>query len=451
MIADVGVDAVGKVNGRRAHGEVDDVALGGEDEDLVGKHVDLQVVEEVLRVGLLLALQQAANPGEFLLVALAHDAAAAAHLVFPVRRDAVFGSVVHVPGADLHLEGDALRADDGGVQALVHVGLGRGDIILEAPGDGLEHVVYYAQDIVTVGNGVDDHAEGAEIEDALHVELLGVHFAVYAVDVLDAAEDGGVDLLRCEAGLDLLLNGAHEGLKGGHAVVEILGDLPVALRIEVLQREILELPFGALHAEAVRDGRVDLHRLQRLGALLLWRLIGHRAHVVRAVGDLDEDDADVLGHGHEHLAQVLHLLVFLAGVLHARQLGDALHDVRDGGAEFLGDIVMREGSVLDHVVQQRRHDGVLVQTHVHRNIGRGDTVSHIGGAVAPLLPLVSGLGHLVGCADALQIHLVPAAGDLGNQRRKHLVGVEQFVFGFRAFFVHCLLLAPAGRRDRHIG
>ena len=68
-VADRGVDAVGEVDRRRAGGEVDDVALRREHEHLVGEHVHLQVVEEVLRVRLLLRLEQAADPGELLLVA----------------------------------------------------------------------------------------------------------------------------------------------------------------------------------------------------------------------------------------------------------------------------------------------------------------------------------------------------------------------------------------------
>ena len=43
-------------------------------------------------------------------------------------------------------------------------------------------------------------------------------------------------------------------------------------------------------------------------ALLFVRAEGpERAHVVEPVAELDEDDADVLGHGEEHLAQVLRL------------------------------------------------------------------------------------------------------------------------------------------------
>ena len=94
---------------------------------------------------------------------------------------------------------------------------------------------------------------------------------------------------------------------------------------------VLQLPLDALHTQPVGDGGVDLHSLQRLLLLLGGRLVLHGPHVVEPVGDLDEDHPDVLAHGDEHLPQVLHLLVFLGGVLDAGQLADAFHQVGDGG------------------------------------------------------------------------------------------------------------------------
>ena len=49
-----------------------------------------------------------------------------------------------------HLEGDALLADDGGVQRLIEIGLWGGNIILKPVGDGAEHIVNNAEDVVAV-------------------------------------------------------------------------------------------------------------------------------------------------------------------------------------------------------------------------------------------------------------------------------------------------------------
>ena len=433
VIADVGMYAVRKIYRGSAGGEVYNVALRGKDEHLVGEHVYLQIVEKVLRVGLLLALQQPANPRELVLIPGADSRAAVAHLVFPVRRDAVFGGVVHVPSAYLHLERDALGADDRRVYALVHVRLRGGYIVLEAAGHGLEHVVDDAEDVITVGDRVHDDAEGTEVEDAGDVEILRVHLAVDAVYMLDAAEYRGVDALGVEPLLHFFLNAGHERFQLRHTLLKGLGYLVVAGRVEVLEREVFKLPFRALHTETVRDGGVYLHRFKRFYALLFGGLIGHRAHVVQTVGNLDENDADVLGHGHEHLAQVLHLFVLFAGVLHTGQLRDALDDVRNRRAELAGDVGVGEVRVLNHVVQQRRDYRVLVKPHVDGDVRRGDAVRHIRRAVLAQLPGVRDARHLVCRADAAEIHGMAAVLYLLLKLGIHLVRVERGVL--LAFYI----------------
>ena len=52
-------------------------------------------------------------------------------------------------------------------------------------------------------------------------------------------------------------------------------------------------------------------RAMRVCALLGQVL--QRAHVVQAVGELDQDDADVVDHGQEHLAEVLGLALLGGG------------------------------------------------------------------------------------------------------------------------------------------
>ena len=407
VVADGRVDVVGKVDGRRAAGEVNDVALRREHKHLVGEHVHLQRVDEILGVRALLIFEQAAHPLVVLLIARALSVL----LVLPMCRDAVFGDLVHLLRADLYLEGDAALADDGGVQALVHVGLGRTDIVLEAAEHRLIQVVDHAEDIVAVGDGVDDHAEGKQVKHVVKGLVLRVHLAVDGVGVLHAAVDIAIDPDLLEPGGDLVVDGRHEAVVLRGLLVERLDDLLIADRVEVLQRQILQLPLHLLHAEPVGDGGVDLHRFKRLLLLLLRGLVLHRAHVVQAVGDLDEDDADVLAHGEEHLAQVFHLLLGLGGIVHARQLADALDEVGDGGGEQLGDLLMRGRGVLDGVVQQRRGDGLRVQMQLlGHDLRHGERMGDKRRVVLAELALVGLVGEFKSRPDQVKVRagVVPA-------------------------------------------
>ena len=96
------------------------------------------------------------------------------------------------------------------------------------------------------------------------------------------------------------------------ARVEQLGQLAEALGLEHLEREVLELPLHLPDPEPLGQRRVDLHRLAGDALLLLGRQAVERAHVVEAVGELDEDDPDVLGHRQQHLPDVLGLLLLVA-------------------------------------------------------------------------------------------------------------------------------------------
>jgi hypothetical protein len=54
-----------------------------------------------------------------------------------VRGDARLGDAMHVLGADLHFDGNAVGAEQRGVQRLVAVDARDRDVVLERPGMGL--------------------------------------------------------------------------------------------------------------------------------------------------------------------------------------------------------------------------------------------------------------------------------------------------------------------------
>ena len=116
---------------------------------------------------------------------------------------------------------------------------------------------------------------------------------------------------------------------------------------------------------------------------------------MQAVGQLDDDDADVLGHRQEHLAQVLDLRVFLRLVRNARQLRDAFDQLRDLVAELRGDFFAGDDGVFDDVVQQRGGDRLAVHLESARIAGDGQRMLDVRLARGAALPPVGAVGDLV--------------------------------------------------------
>ncbi len=117
-----------------------------------------------------------------------------------------------------------------------------------------------------------------------------------------------------------------------------LRELLVGEGVGVAEGEVFELAAQLAHAQAVGERSVDVERLAGDALLLFGLQVLERAHVVQAVGELDDDDADVGDHGQQHLADVFGLVVFAVGELDLVELGDAFDDVGDLLAEALGDL-----------------------------------------------------------------------------------------------------------------
>ena len=372
VVAHLGVDGIGEVDGRGSGAQAHGLALRREHEHLGRRQVHLQVLQELARiVRLVLPVHHLAQPCQLLVHGVV-AAAAALLLVAPVRRHAVLALAVHLLGADLHLQRPAGGADDRGVQALVHVELRHGDVVFEPPGHGVPQRMHRAQRRVAVLHRLDDDAHGDQVVDLGEALALLRHLLIDAVQVLRAAHDLRLDAhlvhLAAQHGNDLVkVLLALEAAFGDHTrdLLELVG-------LKVIEAQVLELPFDGVDTQAVRDGRVDLKRLARLedATILLERRQG--AHVVQAVGQLDDDDADVLAHGNEHLADSGRLLVGEGFHLNARDLGDAVDQLRHVRAELLLDQLAGHVGVLHRVVQKRRAQ----RFHVHAQIGQDDGHLH---------------------------------------------------------------------------
>jgi hypothetical protein len=172
------------------------------------------------------------------------------------------------------------------------------------------------------------------------------------------------------------------------APFDALAERLVRLALEILERQILELVLDLAHPQPVGDRRVDVARLLRDLDAAFFRQVVQGPHVVEPVRQLHQDDADVVHHREQHLAEVLRLALLARRKRDRSQFRHPFHDVGDVGAEQLLDPLDRRLRVLDDVVQEpggHRHD---VELHVGEQIGDLEGVDQVGLARMAHLSLV---------------------------------------------------------------
>ena len=235
-VAHGAVDGIGEVDDRGAHGQVDNVPLGGEYEHFLGDQVAFDRVNKVCNVlAFRLVFQHLADPGQPVIQSrVVRILGGHPQFILPVGRDAVFRCVVHLPGADLHLERHPGLGDHGGVQGLVHIGLGHGNIVFEPVGQGLEHIVDNAQDVIAVLNGIHDDPHRKHIVDLFKALALDEHLPVNAVNALHTAFNIHVGDGDLHPAADHSLGILDELFSAVAAGGEVVLDLLVGQRVQVL-------------------------------------------------------------------------------------------------------------------------------------------------------------------------------------------------------------------------
>ena len=348
-VADLGVDGVGEVHGGRADRQVDHVALGGEDEDLFAGHLEPEGIEELPRVGgLALPAQELAHPRHLVDFGGVAVVLAAGLLVPPVRGDAVLGVAVHLVRADLDLQRLPVGPDHGRVQGAVDAEAGLGDVVLEPARHGFPRRVDHADRRVAVPDVVAQDADAHEVVDLVELPTADDHLLIDRPVVLRSALDAGLDVGLLQVGLDPVDHGVEVDVAAGCTVGHQPDDLLVLLGLEDREGEVLEFPLHGGHAEPVCERGDHLEGLAGLLHLLLRREEAHGPHVVQAVGHLDDQDAGIVRHGDDHLADGLRL----GGLAEVDlvELGDAVHQVGDLSPVIRLELFERVVGVLDRVV-----------------------------------------------------------------------------------------------------
>ncbi len=449
-VTDIGVDPIGEIERCRASRQVLDVAFRGEHEDLVLEDVELDALHELGRIRfghVALPVHELAQPGQ-LGVVLA--VGLRAFLVSPVRGDPDLAHLVHLVGPDLDLEGLAVEGDDRRMERLVQIVLGDRDVVVELAGDRSPDGMDDAQGRVAIADLVNEQPDRVDVVDLAELGTLALHLLPDAVDMfrptLDVGHDPGCLETRSQFGdgpLDV-------GLAAGSSGIQQSGQVTEAFRLERLEGEVLEFPLDLPDPEPLGEWRVDLHRLASDALLLVDRQGRQRAHVVEPVGQLDQDDPDVLSHRQQHLADVLGLLLFMAVGAEFGQLGDAVHQVGDLGPEILLDGRKAVLGVLGCVVQQRRLDGRRVEPELGQDLGGRDRMDDIWLAGRSLLAGMR-LDRPVECpSDGFDIGIRMLGKDRRVERLPERFDVDVAIRRHRGHGRHAARAPPGGPGRRRL-
>jgi hypothetical protein len=224
--------------------------------------------------------------------------------------------------------------------------------------------VHHTEDAVTIVHRLRHDAHAENVGKLLETELFLLHLAVNTVDVFLPVLDRGLDVGFLQALLDRRLDGVEDFLAVADDFLTGAVERAVAHRVSRLDRQVEQLVAHFEDTEPIGDRRVYVHGLVRDAASLVGLHDFQRAHVMQAIGELDDDHANILHHRQHHLAEVFRLRLGLAAKVDLRQLADPVDQLGHFFAELLGDMFLGGGRIFDNVVQNRGDDAFAVHAHI---------------------------------------------------------------------------------------
>ena len=363
----------------------DQLSFRGEAEHLIVEQLELGVLEKFLRVG---AVGQdpdgVAQPGEGVGFALQEFGRRAdAVLVEGVRGDAEFGDLVHLLGADLQFDPLVAGTDHGGVDGAVVVLFRGRDVVLEAARHHRPGGVHHAERAVAGLDVIHHDAESEDVGQLLEPDRLALHLGPDRKRPLAPAIDVRRHAVLLQVPGELVFDFADQVAVAFLQRFQPLHHHRMRFRIEHAERQVFELFPHLLHAHAAGERGVDVEGFLGDAAARGRRHEFQRPHVVQAVGELDQEHADVVGDRQQQLAQILGLLGLARHQFEPLQLCQPLHQRADLVSEDGVDLGAGGLGILDGIVQQRGHDGGIVELEVgedRRDLERVREIGIPGGA-----------------------------------------------------------------------
>src|SRR5713226_633488 len=147
------------------------------------------------------------------------------------------------------------------------------------------------------------------------------------------------------------------------------------------------------------NGRVDVESFAGDALLPSGIEVFKSAHIVQAVGKLDEHDANVGHHGQQHLADIFGLAGFGRADVQAGDFSDAFDEVGDVRAEAFFNAGGGILGVLDGVMQDGGGERGDIEPHVSKNVRHFEEMGHIRLAGTAELIVMALRSNFIGAAE----------------------------------------------------
>ena len=141
---------------------------------------------------------------------------------------------------------------------------------------------------------VKDDAHGEEVIDFLKGNTLNLHLTPDREASLDTRLHLVAEAHRVKACLQWCSEAMEEILSTSFALLHLALDLCIGLRVLVAEAQVFQLGLNGEESEAVGQRCVEEGGLTCDLKLLVGLHRAERAHVVQAVGDLDEDHTGII-------------------------------------------------------------------------------------------------------------------------------------------------------------
>ena len=235
------------------------------------------------------------------------------------------GLTAHVFGADLQFDALVAGTDHGGVDGTIIVLFRRRDVVLEAAGYHRPCGVHDAERAVTGLDVAHDHAESEDVGQLFETDRFAFHLGPDRKRLLAPAEDMRGQPVVLQVFGELAFDFADQVAVAVGQRIQPLHHHLMRFGIEGAKRKVFEFFPHLLHAHAAGQRCIDVECFLGDPAARGGRHEFQRAHIVQAVGEFDQENADIVRYREQQLAQVLGLLGLARHQFQPLQLGEALH------------------------------------------------------------------------------------------------------------------------------